>query len=718
VSASGWRVGADIGGTFTDIVALSPDRQLRRMKVSSTVDDYGRGICEGLDAGLGAGALTATEQIVHGTTIATNAILQESSSRLALITTDGFRDLIVLRRSRRPTLYDLTWQPPPPLVPRRLRLGVTERTAADGRIIAPLSESDVLRCVEIIRAEDVSAVAICLLHAYANPQHERRIAQILAEALPRLRVTLSSVIAPEPGEFERSSTTVVNGFLLPVVEDYLLRLEASLAALGVTAPLQIMQSDGTTAAAGLVRERPYMIIESGPAAGVSAAARLAQEMGRDAIVTFDMGGTTAKASLVEQRRVELAAELEVGDSLNRGGGFMRGSGYLVRAACVDLTEVGSGGGSIAWLDKGGGLRVGPTSAGAMPGPACYDQGGREPTVTDAHVALGYVNPSSIAGGTKPLRADLAVAAVRRLAEPLGLSVLDTAYGIFSIATATMRRAVRAVSVERGRDPRRHTLVAFGGAGGIHAAALAAEMEMDGVAVPVAAGLFSSLGLLFAETAVSRLRAVRTELRNDATALIDGEAGELAREAADELRRLHPRSGEADVEVRVNLRYVGQSSTLMVSYEPGGDPAALAAAFHREHQRAYGHSAERESVELTAIRVRASWPAPELSFSELARQELATDAARDPSGTTRTLYFGPSVGSYETPIIHRRALAAGTRPGPLVIEEAEATILVPPGSTASLDATGSVILRREERPLETPAPGPSPPGQFGDRCGDL
>jgi len=691
VTSGGWRVGADIGGTFTDLVALGPGGELRRMKVSSTVEDYGRGICEALAAALTPEALEATRQIVHGTTIATNAILEEAPARLALITTEGFRDLIVLRRSRRPTLYDLTWQPPPALVPRRLRLGVRERMSAEGRVLTPLSESSVRRCVETLRDGEVAAVGVCLLHAYANPEHERRINQILAEELPDVRVTLSSVIAPEPGEFERSSTTVVNGFLLPIVEDYLAALEASLAALGVSAPLQIMQSDGTTSAAGLVRERPYLIIESGPAAGVSAAARLAEEMARPAIITFDMGGTTAKASLVEQHRVDLASELEVGDSLNRGGGFMRGSGYLVRAACVDLTEVGSGGGSIAWIDKGGGLRVGPTSAGSVPGPACYDQGGHDATVTDAHVVLGYVNPTVIAGGTKPIRADLAVEAVERLAARLELSLLDAAYGIFSIATATMRRAVRAVSVERGRDPRHHTLVAFGGAGGIHAAALAAEMEMDEVAVPVAAGLFSSLGLLFADTAVSRLAAIRTQLDGGAAGVIDEQVGRLAGEATEELRRLHPGDASPELEVRVNLRYVGQSSTLMLPYEPGTDIADLARAFHVEHRRAYGQSAEGEAVETTAVRVRASWPAPELSFADLARQELANGSARNGRSATRQLYFGPAAGSHEAPIIDRPALAGGARSGPLVIEEAEATILVPPGATASLDATGSVIL---------------------------
>jgi N-methylhydantoinase A len=693
--AAGWRVGADIGGTFTDIVALGPDGELRRMKVPSTTDDYARGICAGLADGLGAEQLPDVDQVVHGTTIATNAILQEQTARLALITTHGFRDLLELRRSRRPTLYDLTWRPPPALVPRRLRLGVLERIAVDGTVLEALDEASVRDCIPVLVSERVDAVAVCLLHAYANPAHEQRIAEILADELPDVRVTLSSAIAPEPGEYERSSTTAVNGFLLPVVEDYIMRLESSLNASGVRAPLQIMQSDGTTAGSELVRERPFLIIESGPAAGVSAAARLAAEMDRDAIVTFDMGGTTAKASLVEHFRTDLAAELEVGNSITRGGGFMRSSGYLVRAACVDLTEVGSGGGSIAWIDRGGALRVGPTSAGSSPGPACYDGGGTDATVTDAHVVLGYVNPASIAGGNKPLRADLATAAIERLATPLGLSVLDTAHGIFSIATATMRRAVRAVSVERGRDPRAHALVAFGGAGGLHAAALAAEMEMDEVVVPIVAGLFSSLGLLFADTAVSRSSAVRSVLGNGAGDTIDAAAGVLTATAREELSRLGGQAGDPEVEIWVNLRYVGQSSTLMLPYRPGTEMSIVADSFHSEHRRAYGHAAQEEAVEVTVVRVRAAWPAPSVTFAEIARQEIARERSGAQTGPPilRTLYFGSEIGCVEAPIITRSSLDGAARLGPLVVEEAEATVLVPPGTGASLDATGSIVLRR-------------------------
>jgi N-methylhydantoinase A len=695
--SGGWRIGADIGGTFTDIVALSPAGELERIKVLSTVDDYSRGITDALRARLSADALAAVAGVVHGTTVATNAILEQEPRSLALITTRGFRDTLEIRRSRRPTLYDLDWQPPRPLVERRLRLEVEERMTADGSVLVALTEGTVRECIEAIRGEGVEAVAVCLLHSYANPEHERRVTELVAAGLPGMKVTASSAIAPEVKEYERTSTTVVNAFLLPVVDDYLSTLERSLLELGVTAPLEIMQSDGTTAAASVARERPFLIIESGPAAGVSAAARLAEEMGREAVVTFDMGGTTAKASLVEDYHVLLSEELEVGDSLNRGGGLIRGSGYVVRSPCVDLTEVGSGGGSIAWIDGGGALRVGPRSAGSNPGPACYGAGGTEPTVTDAHVVLGYVNPESIAGGTKRLHPELARAALATVAEPLGLSVEEAAYGIFSIATATMRRAVRAVSVERGRDPRAHSLFAFGGAGGIHAAALAAEMEMPEVVIPVVAGLFSSLGLLFSDLAVTRVAAHRALLTEESLGELDRRAGALAREASEELVLRHEGGEPPVVEIFLGLRYVGQSSTLTLPF--AGDGAdrldTLREAFHREHRLAYGQSAEDEPVELTAIRARASRRAPVLSFAEIGRQYLVSEPASAES-RTRQLSFGPVGGTHTTPIVTRGSLAGAPVDGPLVIEEPEATIVVPPDFTAELDPTGSVVLR--PRPL--------------------
>jgi N-methylhydantoinase A len=686
-----WRIGADVGGTFTDIVALAPDGGLHRMKVLSTVEDYSLAIRKALTDRLPQRALADVTQFVHGTTVATNAILEETRCVLALITTKGFRDVLEIRRARRPTLYDLTWTPPAPLIDRPMRFEVKERIDGDGSISEPLDEEDVRRIARLLREANVEAVAVCLLNSHRNPVHELRIVELLQESLAEVPVTLSSLISPESGEFERTSTTAVNALLLPVIDQYIATLEKSLKALGIDAPLQIMQSDATTAAAAIARERPFLVIESGPAAGVSAAVRLAVEMGREAVVTFDMGGTTAKASLVEGNRIDLTEELEVGDSLNQGGGFMRGAGYMVRSPCVDLTEVGSGGGSIAWIDGGGVLRVGPRSAGSTPGPACYGAGGSDATVTDAHVVLGYLNPTAIAGGSKALIPERAHEAVAKLAGQLGLSTPDTAFGIFTIATATMRRAVRAVSVERGRDVREHSLMAFGGAGGIHAAALASEMDMHEVIVPFFAGLFSSLGLLSADAAVARVASHAARLDPVERPTLEAQIAELTSQASSEFITRHGKGVSPSVEVHLSMRYVGQASTLTLRYQfaEGDDStASTAEAFHDEHARTYGQASEGQPIEITAIRVRAFRSAPALSFAEIAARSTESHS----HGSARELYFGRRVGFRQAPIISRVDLSGSEIEGPFVIEESDSTILVPPGAAAQLDSTGSIVMR--------------------------
>jgi N-methylhydantoinase A len=693
-SASPWRVGADIGGTFTDIVALSPEAGLVRAKVLSTPSDYSVAISTGLSEMLDADRLADVWSFVHGTTVATNAILQESEQPIALVTTAGFRDVLDLRRGRRPTLYDLSWTPPRPLVPRRLRFEVNERIGSDGAIVTPLDMATVDACVEALSGLDVTAVAVCLINSHRNPAHEEAVAQSLRDGLRGVAATTSSSIAPEPREYERTSTTVINAYLLPIIEEYLERLETSLAEIGVTVPVQIMQSDGTNASAGIARQRPFLIIESGPAAGVIAAARLSRELGRRAVITFDMGGTTAKAGLVEDHLPRISEELEVGDAHNRAGGLMRGAGFPVRSPCIDLSEVGSGGGSIAWIDGGGVLRVGPRSAGSEPGPACYGLGGSEPTVTDAHLVLGYISPVAIAGGTRPLEGAKAHAAIGRLARELDMSTEQVAYGVFEVATANMRRAVRAVSVERGRDPRNFSLFAFGGAGGLHAAALATELEMDEVVVPMIPGLFSSLGLLFSELAVSRVRSGRVLLDEAGLASTRRLARELGAEASTELARAYSSEESPRLEAVVNMRYLGQSSTLPVRMTLDGDDgvAAISAAFHDEHDRVLGQSAVGADVEIVSVRVGAVLPPPEVTFAEIGRHYIASfDQSKRP--TSRSLYFGPDEGWHDAVVADRGQLGAGGREGPLVIEEPEATILVPPGFAATLHPTGSIVVSR-------------------------
>jgi len=697
-AAGHWRVGVDIGGTFTDFVILTPDARLERNKLLSTPDDYSRAITSGLQDSMSDAARAGVEAFVHGTTVATNAILEETAQKIALITTAGFRDVLELRRARRPHLYELNWEPPPPLAGRALRLEVDERIDAAGTVVLPLADADIERAIATLRAAGVSAVAICLINAWANPAHEQRIAARVAAALPGVKVTHSAMLAPEPREYERTSTTVVNAFLLPVVHDYLTKLETSLAGIGVTPQPQVMQSDGTTANATLVRERPFLIIESGPAAGVVAAARLAEEMGRPAVIAFDMGGTTAKACLVKDHRVTLNEELEVGDSINRGGGHSRGAGYVVRAACVDLTEVGSGGGSIAWVDGGGSLRVGPKSSGANPGPACYGLGGKDATVTDAHVVLGYLNPDAIAGGKKRIHREAAHAAMAALAARLGVSERDAAYGIYSVATATMRRAVRAVSVERGYDPRQFTLVSFGGAGGLHAAALAADLDMPEVAVPIAPGLFSSLGLLFSDVAVTRVISRRLVLGGEAMEGIDRDIAALAADASAELRKHHRIDTAPVAEAVLNLQYLGQSATLTVPMPAEGSAAARAATltrdFHAAHRLARGHDSPDQPIEVAGIRVRVLARAPKMRFAELAKSFVTAPDGAKPVERSREMYFGPKLGAQLTPVKARWQLTAAPLAGPLLIEEPESTIVVPPGFSARLDVTGSILIRPE------------------------
>ncbi|MCK6454584.1 MAG: hydantoinase/oxoprolinase family protein, partial [Alphaproteobacteria bacterium] len=450
------RIGIDIGGTFTDLVFLTPEGRVERAKVLSTPEDYSLGIAAGLESTIAAGALRtdAIQQVMHGTTVATNAILEGKGARIALVTTTGFRDILEIRRLRMPVLYDIRWRKPPALVPRRLRFEVAERIDHEGTIERALDEEDARRVIGRVLDAGADAVAVCLLNAYANGAHERRLRELVRERDTAIPVTLSSELLPEIKEYERTSTTVVNAYVLPVVRHYLGRLERQLAARSIARKLTIMQSSGGAMSAAAAAERPIHIIESGPAAGVVGAAELARRLGDLSLLSFDMGGTTAKAALVDRGRFLRVGALEVGGGINVAGRLLSGGGYHVRAPAIDIAEVGAGGGSLVRLDAGGGLKVGPDSAGAAPGPACYGRGGTEPTVTDANVVLGFVNPVALAGGGLPIRRELAASSLdRAVARKLGLATEDAAWGVHRVANATMARALRAVSTERGRDPR-------------------------------------------------------------------------------------------------------------------------------------------------------------------------------------------------------------------------------------------------------------------------
>jgi len=524
--AKSFRAGVDIGGTFTDIVLLGDGGERYTKKVSSTVDDYARAIVDGFSELLTEIGGERIVELLHGTTVASNAILEHKGAKTGLITTRGFRDALEIRNLRMPRLYDMSWTKPPPLVERRLRVEVDERVNAQGQIDIPLDESSVERAAQFLLSEGVEAIAVCLLHSYLNPSHEERVKDIVARWAPATTLCISAEVLPLINEYERTSTTVINAYVRPVVERYLNRLIGEAARIGIDVPLLLMQSNGGLATAKAAAVAPMHIIESGPAAGVVGVQALMQRIGVKNAISFDMGGTTAKASLIENGEVTRAAEYQVGAGIVLGSRLLSGAGYTLKVPAIDLAEIGAGGGSILWIDAGGALQVGPHSAGASPGPVAYDQGGGEPTVTDANLALGYLNPGHLVGGAVTLNAEKARAVLsEKVAKPLGMSLEAAAHGAHLIAASNMIRAIKAVSSERGRDPRDYALVAFGGNGPIFAAGMAEATGISRVLIPPSAGVFSSFGLLYAEVEYyftrTRKRLLRGVTPAELQAVLDG-----------------------------------------------------------------------------------------------------------------------------------------------------------------------------------------------------
>jgi len=700
--ARSFRAGVDIGGTFTDIVLLRDDGGRYTKKVSSTVDDYARAIVDGLAALLqeiGAEA-SAIVELLHGTTVASNAILEHKGARTGLITTKGFRDVLEIRNLRMPRLYDMSWTKPPPLVERRLRVEVDERVNAQGGIDRPLDEASVERAVRFLVGEGVEAIAVCLLHSYLNPEHEQRVKEIAARLAPTTILSISAEVLPVINEYERTSTTVINAYVRPIVERYLIRLTAEVARSGIHAPLLLMQSNGGLTTAKAAAVTPMHIIESGPAAGVVGVQALTRRIGIDKAISFDMGGTTAKASLIENGEVTRATEYQVGAGIVLGSRLLSGAGYTLKVPAIDLAEVGAGGGSILWIDAGGALQVGPISAGAVPGPVCYDQGGSEPTVTDANLVLGYLNPGHLVGGALKLNAEQArVAIAEKIAGPLGMSVEEAAHGAHLIAASNMIRALKAVSSERGRDPREYALVAFGGNGPVFAAGMAEAMQIPLVLIPPSAGVFSSFGLLYAEVEYyftrTRKRLLRAAGPDELQTIVD------ALEAEARARLTEDGFGPDRIEIHRNasLHYQGQSFELRVPLAAGRlDPAALTAleeAFGAEHERTYGHRAGvEEPVELVSLEIVGRGVPEVPRAGAAAAAGLAPDVAI--TAPRRRAYFGPgsatSRGWLVAAVINRSDLKT-PHDGPCIVEEYDATCLVPPGWNARLDGYGNIVMRR-------------------------
>lgn len=700
-----YRLGIDIGGTFTDATLIDEDTGATRIaKVSSTPHDPSLAFLRVTERILREASVLphAVRYVVHGTTVATNAIIEGKIARTGFITTEGFRDLLEIARQIRPSLYDLQFEKPKPLVPRYLSFGVPERLDSRGNVLTPLDENAVREVGQLLRREGVQAIAVCFLHSYINSAHEKLAGEILNQVFPEATISLSSDVAPEIREYTRASTTIINVSLRPLVGRYLQNIQERLRDAGLNAELLVMQSSGGVFTFEAAREKPVFIVESGPAAGVIAATHLGAALGHRNVLSFDMGGTTAKAGMVQDGVPRVTKEYEVGASLvgahaaRSGHGSGRGSGYPIRTPVIDLVEIGAGGGSIAWVDSGGALRVGPQSAGADPGPVCYGKGGVDPTITDANLVLGRINPKFFLGGEIELDVDKARQAIReKCAAPLGMDVVAAAHGIVEIANAAMVNALRLVSVQRGYDPRDFVLIAFGGAGPLHANRLAAETEIPTTIIPMSPGIFSALGLLvtdlkhdYATTMIQRVEQLDAPAVENAFLRMEQEGrAMLAREGLTEHDMQFAR--------QVEMRYVGQSYELALPLPnhrlDAGDLAALLAQFHREHERAYGFSAPEEPTEFVNLRLTALGRIAKPELHGLENKATDTSAARK---TWRQVYFAEAGGYVDCAIYDRYRLGAGaTLDGPAVVEEFDSTTVIHPGYCGRVDGYGNLFLEK-------------------------
>lgn len=672
------QIGVDTGGTHTDIVLLDrADGSFHTLKVPTTPEDLSIGILSGVTRILSEAGKNAPDRDVafhYGTTLVTNIIVEEQDLPIGLLTTEGFRDVLAIGRAvRKPNIYDIHWRPQRPLVPRALRRGVTERIDYKGRVVTPLDEASAREQMRLLRERGAIAVAVCLMNAYANPAHEQRLAEIAAEELPGVPVTLSSDVIREFREYERTSTTVLNAFVLAPMIEHLTRLAGRLEADGVRRTPFIMRGNGGIMSFDLAKNLPAAVTHSGPVAGIVGGNALARASGVTNAVTFDMGGTSSDVALISD---------SVPFSTTRG----KLAGYPVLLPMLDLVTIGAGGGSIAWVDNGGGLKVGPRSAGSVPGPACYGQGGGNPTVTDANLLCGRLNGDFFLNGDRVLRKDLAVKAMReKIADPLGMSVEEAALGVLAIAEAHMVNAIKLVSVQRGIDPRGYTLIGFGGAGPLHAVSLADAIGMNRVLIPAAPGNVSASGLLAAEV---RHDMVRTRVQP-----IDGvdipemaeEFGDLVIDAAKVLR--DQGVGPDDIEVlrAVDLRYRGQAYELTLPI-PAGDLtvevlSAMTVRFHDEHERVYGYRLDRHPIEIVNLRVTGTSRPPALPWPSFPLSENAPA----PVGMRRVLHESAATAA-DWPVYRFTEIPAGAGiEGPAIVEYPGSTCVILPGWTATWDA---------------------------------
>lgn len=688
------RIGLDIGGTFTDLVLHdAATGTIRLHKVLTTPHDPAEGALRGLeelcrDADMDLGQVGL---LVHGTTLVTNALIERTGARTGLLTTRGFRDILEMGKEQRYDIYDLFLTFPDPLVPRRWRLEVDERVDRDGRVQVPLDLDQVRTSVRRLLADGVEAVAVSFLHAYANSRHEEAVGELLRREFPQLAVSLSSEVVPQIREYERTCTTVCNAYVQPLVDRYVRRMETALAAKGFRGRFYLMQSSGGIIAPEAARRFPIRLLESGPAGGALVTAFFGERLGRRDVVAFDMGGTTAKICLIRGGRPDVAPMMEAA----RVHRFKRGSGLPIAVPVIDLMEIGAGGGSVAWVDSLGLLRVGPHSAGASPGPACYGLGGEEPTVTDACVVLGYFDPASFLGGAMPLDREAAVEALRRLGAAVGLDPVASAWGVHQIVSENMAAAARVYLIERGQDPRRFAMVAFGGAGPAHASRVARILGLREVIVPPASGVASALGFLVAPLSFDLVHSLPGVLED-----LDWEAVDrLCAALEDRGRALLAEGGVPPDQVtyarRAEMRLAGQFHDIEVTVPSGRlTPAVvphLAAAFEAEYRRLYGTFLPGRPIQVLNWRVLASGPRPRVRLAEGPIDPRAD--ARGALKGRRPAYFPETEGFVDVPVYDRPRLRPGvTVPGPAIVEEREATTVVGPGDVLSVDALHNLVLR--------------------------
>jgi N-methylhydantoinase A len=682
-------VAVDIGGTFTDIALFTDSGLIHQSKISSTPDDLSIAVIEGVGQLLAELSIapSAIAEVLHGTTVGSNTILQRKGARTGLITTRGFRDVLEIGRIRMPDMFDLTWDKPKPLVPRRHRLEVTERMAADGLPVEPLSEASVLSAARALVADDIEAVAIAFVNSYRNPVHELQAEAILRANFPQLLVTTSCAVLPEMKEYERTSTTVVNAYLLAAMRSYLERLESGLRAIGIAAPILVMTSNGGMLAANVTCEKPVLVVASGPAVGVVAAPRLASVLGDRVDIVFDMGVTTAKAVIIEDGRPTMTSEYEFRDGISTSSRFIKAGGYMLKVPAIDIAEVGAGGGSLASIDNGGLLTVGPQSAGAVPGPACYGLGNDKPTVTDANVVLGFINATALAGGQLGIDRSLSEAAIRRyVGDPLGLPLQDAAHGIRAVANAAMARAIRAVTVERGRDPRDLTLMAFGGNGGVHAPDLARQLGIPRVVVPPMSGIFSALGMLASDIEHTSLKTVGRRLDRMSVADLEAIKTELQRQVSAQLAADGYQAGRTAFVWEADLRHEGQATELTVPFE-GEDFDQIRTRFIAEYFKTYGY---RDDTPIELMKLRVAGRGLRDNRLDFGHMQIAPRAGTSRNGV-RQISFARGEPAISVEIVDRGAVGYAGQQGPLIIEEFDATIVVPPDARVHKDRIGCIVL---------------------------